>query len=134
MLASLSTVPKKCQSLISDGLQQPHTHTHTHTHLPLQLSDSIILCFTWRQRLGSQIEVVPEVPSGIASAHVCSLDSAKATGTGHAPMEQEKKDVWCHPITTQAAADSTHGKSVRVHAFERRSREKQPPVWTLAKS
>lgn len=62
------------------------SHTHTHTHLRLKLSWSIILCFAWRQRLGSQIEVVPEVPSGIASSYVCSLDSAKPTGSGHAPM------------------------------------------------
>lgn len=75
------------------------------------------------------MEVVPEVPSGIASAHVCSLDSAKATGTGHAPMEQEKKDIWCHPITTQTAADSTHGKGVRVHAFRHRGRAGDNPVF-----
>lgn len=77
--------------------------------------------------MGSQIEVVPEVPSGIASVHVCSLDSAKATGTGHALMDQEKKDVWCHPITTQAAGDSTHGEGVRVHAFKHSGREGNNP-------
>lgn len=38
------------------------------------------------------MEVVPEVPSGMASSHVCSLDSAKATGTGHAPLEQREKN------------------------------------------
>ena len=81
---------------------------------------------------------MPEVPSGMASSHVCSLDPAKATGTGHAPLEQrekkkkKKKDVWCHPITTQAAADSTHGEAVGVHAFKQRGGEKQQP--TLEKS
>lgn len=79
------------------------------------------------------MEVVPEVPSGMASSHVCSLDSAKATGTGHAPLEQreknqKKKDVWCHPITTQAAADSTHGEAVGVHAFKQRGGEEQQPA------
>lgn len=103
--------------------------THTHTHLRLELSDSIILFFAWRQRLGSQIDVVPEVPSGIASSHVCSLDSAKATGTGLAPMEQEKKRIWCHPITTQTAADGTHGKCVSVHAFKHRGREGNNPMF-----
>lgn len=39
------------------------------------------------------MKVVPEVPSGIASSLVCSLDSAKATGTGLALMEQEKKRI-----------------------------------------
>lgn len=83
----------------------PRNHTHSH----LELNDSIILLCAWRQRLASQIEVVPEVPSGSTSSRVCSLDSAKATGTGLAPMEQEKKRIWCHPIATQTAADSTHG-------------------------
>lgn len=32
--------------------------------------------------MDSHIEVVPKVLSGIASAHVCMADSAKATGTG----------------------------------------------------
>lgn len=105
-----------------------HIHTHIDTHLRLKLSYSISLCFAWRQRLGSQIKAVPEVPSGIASAHVCSSDSAKATGTGHTLMEQDKKDVWCHPIATQAAADSAHGKGVRVHAFKHRSREGNNPM------
>lgn len=36
------------------------------------------------------MEVVPEVPSGIASSHVCTQDCAKATGTSRALMEQEK--------------------------------------------
>lgn len=40
------------------------------------------------------MEAVPEVPSGTTSSHVCSLDSAKATGTNHAPMEQEKKSTF----------------------------------------
>ena len=97
VLASLSGAPEKRQSLHFSWT--PRT---THTHLRLQLSDGIILlflsvcvcvcvCLAWRQRLGSQIEVVPEVPSGMASSHVCSLDSAKATGTGHAPLEQERE-------------------------------------------
>lgn len=38
------------------------------------------------QRLGTHTEAVPEVPSGVASSHVSSLDSAKVTGSGHAPM------------------------------------------------
>lgn len=32
------------------------------------------------------MEVVPEVPSGGASSHVSSLDSAEVTGTGRAPV------------------------------------------------
>lgn len=82
--------------------------------------------------MDSQREVVPEVLSGIASVHVCSLASAKATGTGCAPMEQEKKDVVCHPIATQAAGDSTHGRHVAVHAFKRSSRKgKRSCVWPV---
>lgn len=96
----------------------PRNHTRSH----LELNDSIILFCAWRQRLASQIEVVPEVPSGSTSSRVCSLDSAKATGTGLAPMEQEKKRIWCHPIATQTAADSTHGKCVSVHAFKHTGR------------
>lgn len=69
--------------------------------------------------MASQTEVVPEVPSGSTSSCVCSLDSAKATGTGLAPMEQEKRRIWCHPIATQTAADSTHD----VHAFKHTGRE-----------
>lgn len=38
------------------------------------------------QRLGTRTEAVPEVPSGVASSHVSSLDPAKVTGTGRAPM------------------------------------------------
>jgi len=113
---------KPCQKNANPSFQMD-SKSHTHTHLCLKLSYSIILCFAWRQRLGSQIEVVPEVPSGRASAHVCRVDPARATGTGHAPMEQQKKHVWCHPITTQAAADSTHGKCVRVHAFKHTGRK-----------
>lgn len=41
---------------------------------------------------------------------------------------QKKKDVWCHPITTQAAADSTHGEAVGVHAFKQRGGEEQQPA------
>lgn len=41
---------------------------------------------------------------------------------------QKKKDVWCHPITTQAAADSTHGEAVGVHALKQRGGEEQQPA------
>lgn len=41
--------------------------------------------------MGSQIAVLPEVPSGIASAHVCRADSAKATGTGLAQWSKRKR-------------------------------------------
>lgn len=57
----------------------------------LKLSCSVTLGFAWRQRLGSQTEVVPEVPSGGAPAHVCGADSAKATGAWCGPMERGQK-------------------------------------------
>lgn len=41
---------------------------------------------------------------------------------------KKKKDVRCHPITTQAAADSTHGEAVGVHAFKQRGGEEQQPA------
>lgn len=79
MLASLSAVPKKCQSLIS--LQQPHMH------LRLELSYSIIQCFAWRQRLRLCLRCRLALPLPMSAR----AGSAKATGTGRAPMEQEEK-------------------------------------------
>lgn len=59
------------------------------------------------------------MPSGVASSHVRSLDSAKVTGTALLPCvclcECVERGA---PITTQAAADTTHGKSVTVYAFK----------------
>ena len=123
VLASLSAVPKKCQSLTS--LQQPHMH------LRPGLSYSVIQCFAWRQRLGSRTEVVPEVPSGVAS--VCKGPTLPRRLAPAAPPDEGKKHVRCHPIATQAAADSTHGTCVRVHAFKRRGRGgNSPNVWTVS--
>lgn len=116
---------KKCQSLVSHALQKKTPHTHSH----LELNDSIFLFCARRQRLASQIEVVPEVASGSTSSCVCSSDSAKAAGTGLVPMEQEKTRIWCHPIATQTAADSTHGKCVSVHAFKHTGREGNNPAF-----
>lgn len=56
------------------------------------------------------------MPYGVASAHVCGADTAKETGTDSSPMGQEEEHVWCHPITTQADAEITHSKCVRVYA------------------
>lgn len=72
--------------------------------------------------MGSQTKVVPEVPSGIAPA---CLQGKLCQSDWHwpSPDGEGEKVVWCHPITTQAAADSTHGKCDKVNAFKHRGRK-----------
>lgn len=93
----------------------PHTHAHTHT--------SNLATVPWMET------EVGQSNRGCAWGAVwhclCPcLQGGLCQGDWHwsCTMEQEKKDVWCHPITTQAAADSTHGKCVRVHALKHRGR------------
>lgn len=55
--------------------------SESHAHAPRALMQ----CAARRQRLASQTRAVPEVPSAIASTHVCWADSAKVTGMAGAP-------------------------------------------------
>lgn len=120
---------RQCQNMSIPIFKNPQ-----HTHLHLKLSSSIILFCARRWRLATQMEAVPEVPSGTTSSHVCSLDSAKATGTNHTPMEQEKKKhFWCHPITTQPAADSTHASVSKSLPLSTEQRGEQSHVLATQK-
>lgn len=110
VLASLSAMPEKRQSLISNGLQEPHTH------LCLRLSYSIILCCCFflhgdrgwavkhRLCLGCRLALPLPMPAGQTLPGQLALAMPQ--------WSNRKTHVWCHPITTQAAADSTHMASV----------------------
>lgn len=110
-----------CQKNANPSLamdSKSHTHTHTLARKAQLQYNSALLCgdrgWAVKQRLCLGCRLALPLPMSAGR----TLPGQLALG-----MPQWSRDVWCHPITTQAAADSTHGKCVRVHALKHTGRK-----------